>query len=130
MGEERVAEADEIRRFEDLWAWQRARGLTKEIYRVTRVGAFARDFRLAWQIQAAAVSIMSNIAEGHERARPTEFFQFLTIAKASCAEVRSQLYIALDVGYVDQTTFDRLRGQTEEVSRLVGGLRSSVEKRR
>jgi four helix bundle protein len=66
MDKERATEVEEIRRFEDLWAWQRARGLTKEIYRVTRVGTFARDFGLAGQIQRASVSIMSNIAEGHE----------------------------------------------------------------
>ena len=130
MDEDVVVETDEIRRFEDLWAWQRARGLTKDIYRVTRIGSFARDFGLAGQIQRASVSIMSNIAEGHERARPTEFYQFLTIAKASCAEVRSQLYVALDAGHIDQATFDRLRNATEEVSRLVGGLRVSVDKRR
>ncbi|MFN8516172.1 MAG: four helix bundle protein [Thermomicrobiales bacterium] len=130
MDEDGVVETDEIRRFEDLWAWQRARGLTKDIYRVTRIGSFARDFGLAGQIQRASVSIMSNIAEGHERARPTEFYQFLTIAKASCAEVRSQLYVALDAGHIDQATFDRLRNATEEVSRLVGGLRVSVDKRR
>jgi four helix bundle protein len=123
-------EPQEIRRFEDLWAWQKARPLTREVYRVTGVGRFARDYRLAGQIQAAAVSIMSNIAEGHERARPSEFFQFLTIAKASCAELRSQLYVALDVGYLDQATFERLSGDAEEVSRLVGGLRVSVERRR
>jgi len=130
MDEDGVVETDEIRRFEDLWAWQRARGLTKDIYRVTRIGSFARDFGLAGQIQRASVSIMSNIAEGHERARLTEFYQFLTIAKASCAEVRSQLYVALDAGHIDQATFDRLRNATEEVSRLAGGLRVSIDKRR
>src|SRR4051812_36419359 len=91
-----------IERFEDLTAWVKARGLTQEIYRATRQSGFSKDFGLAGQIQRAAVSIMSNIAEGFERRSLPEFSQFLTIAKASCAELRSQLYIAFDVGYLTQ----------------------------
>ncbi len=71
---------------------------------------------------------MSNIAEGFERYNKTEFHQFLTIAKASGAEVRCQLYVALDVGYIDEPTFKRLSEQTDEVCRVVGGLRTSVER--
>jgi four helix bundle protein len=119
-----------INRFEDLIAWQRARVLTCEIYSVTRTGRFARDFGLRDQIQRASVSVMSNIAEGFERGRPSEFQQFLSVAKGSCAEVRSQLYVALDVSYLDPTTFDRLRSLAEEVGRIVGGLRASAERRR
>ncbi|NDY41986.1 four helix bundle protein [Dissulfurirhabdus thermomarina] len=119
-----------IDRFEDLIAWQKARELTKEIYQVTRQGAFARDFGLSGQIQRAAVSVMSNIAEGFERNRRAEFHQFLSTAKASCAEVRSQLYVAYDVGYIDKATFERLLHQAEEVARIIGGLRVSVEKQR
>jgi four helix bundle protein len=119
-----------IERFEDLIAWQKARELTREIYRITRQGAFAKDFGLSGQIQRAAVSIMSNIAEGFERGNRAEFHQFLSTAKASCAEVRSQLYIACDVGYLDQTTFDQLLAQAEEVGRITGGLRASVERQR
>jgi four helix bundle protein len=130
MSEQSAPDEGEIRRFEDLWSWQHARVLTKEIYRVTNTGRFARDFRLSGQIQAAAVSIMSNVAEGFERRRPSEFHQFHSVAKASCAEVRSQLYVALDAGYLEQGTFDRLKSQAEEVGRLIGGLRVSVEKRR
>lgn len=119
-----------IERFEDLLAWQRARVLTKAIYGATREGGFARDYGLAGQIQRAAVSIMSNIAEGFERGRPGEFHQFLSVAKASCAELRSQLYVALDAGYLDQPTFDHFLAQAEEVGRITGGLRVSVEKRK
>ena len=72
-----------IDRFEDLIAWQKARELTKAIYQVTRQGAFAKDFGLSGQIQRAAVSVMSNIAEGFERNRRAEFHQFLSTAKAS-----------------------------------------------
>lgn len=119
-----------IERFEDLIAWQKARELTRAIYEVTRQGVFAKDFGLSGQIQKAVVSIMSNIAEGFERGGRGEFHQFLSTAKASCAEVRSQLYVALDAGYLDKTTFDRLMDQAEEVARIVGGLRASVQKQR
>jgi len=119
-----------IERFEDLIAWQKARELTQAIYEVTRQGAFAKDFGLSGQIQRAAVSIMSNIAEGFERGGRGEFHQFLSTAKASCAEVRSQLYVALDVGYLDKTSFDQLMQLAEEVARIVGGLRYSVQKQK
>jgi four helix bundle protein len=119
-----------IKRFEDLIAWQKARKLTREIYQATRQGSFASDYGLARQIQRAAVSIMSNIAEGFERWGHAEFHQFLSIAKGSCAEVRAQLYVALDVGYLDQALFDQLLAQAEEVGRVIGGLRASVAARR
>ena len=119
-----------IERFEDLIAWQKARELTRTVYEATRQGAFAKDYGLSGQIQRAAVSIMSNIAEGFERGRRGEFHQFLSTAKASCAEVRSQLYVALDVGHLDKTSFDQLMQLAEEVARIVGGLRSSVQKQK
>ena len=119
-----------VSRFEDLVAWQKARELRGVVYSVTRDGAFARDFELSGQMQRAAVSIMSNIAEGFERNRPAEFHQFLSTAKASCAEVRSQLYVAMDAGYIDQQSFEHIRACAEEVARIVGGLRSAVERRR
>ncbi len=119
-----------IERFEDLIAWQKARALTYSIYEATQQGVFAKDYRLCGQIQGAAVSIMSNIAEGFERGRRGEFHQFLSTAKASCAELRSQLYTALDAGYLDKTGFERLMTQAEEVARIVGGLRSSVQRQK
>lgn len=119
-----------IERFEDLIAWQKARELARDAYAATREGPFARDFGLASQIQRAAVSIMSNIAEGFERGSRPEFHRFLFIAKASCAEVRSQLYLALDVGYLNEDSFAQLKAQTEEVGRIIGGLRKSVSKPR
>jgi len=122
--------AKKIERFEDLIAWQKARKLTRAVYQVSRRGAFAKDFGLSGQIQRAAVSIMSNISEGFERGGRGEFHQFLSTAKASCAEVRSQLYVAFDVGYLDQAEFDQLIAQAEEVARIVGGLRVSVQKQR
>lgn len=73
---------------------------------------------------------MSNIAEGFERFRPGEFHQFLSIAKGSCGEVRSQLYVALDARYITQPNFDGLMSQAFEVGNLLGGLRRSVERQR
>jgi four helix bundle protein len=117
---------NEIRRFEDLIAWQKARGLTRAIYHVTGRGKFSSDFGLSRQIQRAAVSVMANIAEGFERGGRGEFHQFLSTAKASCAEVRSHLYVALDAGYLDQQAFNKLLDRAEEIARILGGLRSSV----
>lgn len=118
----------QIRRFEDLVAWQKARGLTKAVYEATQQERFARDFGLSGQIQRASVSIMSNIAEGYERANPGDFHRFLSIAKASCAEVRSQLYVALDIGYISADAFKQLITHADEVGRIIGGLRSSIDR--
>lgn len=120
----------EVEEFEDLIAWQKAQALTKAIYEVTREGSFAKDYGLAGQIQRASVSIMSNIAEGFERGNRNEFHHFLVIAKSSCAEVRSQLYVALDTGHINQAQFDQLMRLAREVAKIVGGLRASVDKQR
>jgi len=80
-------------RFEDLIAWQKARSLTSVVYQATRQARFAKDFGLSAQLQRAAVSVMANIAEGFERNRFAEFHQFLSVAKAPCAEIRSHLYV-------------------------------------
>ena len=119
-----------VQRFEELIAWQKARLLTAAIYRITSEGGFARDFGLRDQIRRAAVSVMSNIAEGFERGSRSEFHQFLVISKASAAEVRSQIYVALDAGYIDKSTCDMLMNQASEVSKIVGGLRTAVQKQR
>jgi four helix bundle protein len=119
-----------VERFEDLIAVQKARQLTAEIYRVGVQGDFSRDFGLRDQICRAAVSVMSNIAEGYDRGSRGEFHQFLVVAKASCAEVRSQLYVAQDVGYIVQEVFGNLNGSTDELSRILGGLRAAVQKQR
>ena len=115
-----------IEKFEDLIAWQKARELTKNIYRVTKHGDFFKDFGLRDQIRRSSVSIMSNLAEGFERGGRSEFHQFLVYAKGSCAELRSQLYVALDVEYIDGMTFQKLHDLAGETSRLVGGLRAAV----
>jgi four helix bundle protein len=119
-----------IERFEDLMAWQKARVLVREVYRVTSEGQFSRDYGLARQSQRSAVSIMANIAEGFDRGNRAEFHQFLVIAKASCAELRSHLYVASDVGYLQQEVFDDLFRMAEEVGRIVTGLRTAVGRQR
>jgi len=118
------------KRFEDLVAWQKARLLASEIYRISASGDFARDFGLRDQIRRAAVSVMSNVAEGFERASRPEFHHFIVIAKASCAEVRSQLYVALDAGYLTRQAFEPLNAQTEELSGILGGLRAAIQRQR
>ncbi len=116
--------------FEGLIAWQKARELAKNIYKVTSSGEFTRDFGLKDQIRRAAVSIMSNIAEGYERGGRPEFHQFLVIAKGSCAEVRSQLYVAFDVGYINEDQFHNMKSHTEEVSKILSGLRKSIQQQK
>jgi four helix bundle protein len=119
-----------IEKFEDLIAWQKARELTKNIYKVTKIGELSRDFGLRDQIRKSSVSIMSNIAEGFERGGRSEFHQFLVIAKGSCAELRSQLYVALDADYIDMKTFQSLYTLAEETKRVISGLRAAVYKQK
>lgn len=120
----------DVSRFEDLIAWQKARLLTRRIYEITKRTDMSRDFGLSGQMQRAAVSIMSNIAEGFERGTSSEFHQFLVIAKSSCGELRSQLYVAFDTGYIDESTFRDLYTLAEETSRIIAGLRTSINRRR
>ena len=112
----------EVKNFEDLEIWKDARLLTKAIYRMTKDGGFAKDFALRDQIRRAAVSILSNIAEGFERGGNQEFIQFLYVAKGSCGEVRSQLYVAMDQGYVDPKLVDDLRMSLKRLSIMVKHL--------
>ena len=119
-----------VERFEDLVAWQKARELRRSIRAATRSAAFANEYDTRNQIQRASTSVMSNIAEGFERGSRAEFARFLATSKASCGEVRSLLYAALDDELVDHVTFSRLYTQTDEVSRIVGGLRAVVTKQR
>ena len=117
-----------IRRFEEIQAWQTARILTREIYEVSNGGAFARDFGLRDQIRRAAVSVMSNIAEGFESDSQPQFVKFLGYARASAGEVRAQLYVALDAGHLAQAQFEQLFDLAEkcsrQLSRFIGYLKS------
>ena len=96
------------------------------VYAATRAPAFSKDFGLSSQIQRAAVSVMANLAKGFERRRKTEFHRYVEIAKGSCAEVASHLYIALDVGYISREQSEALLEQTTELQRILGGLRNSL----
>ena len=114
--------------FEELQVWQKARQLVNEVYTITKNSAFGRDLGLRNQIRRAAVSVMSNVAEGFERGGTGEFVQFLSLAKGSAGEVRSQLYVAHDQGYLSQEEFDQLASLAIETSRLVSGLMGYLRK--
>ncbi len=111
-----------IQRFEDLEAWKIAREVAKEVYRVSQNERFAKDFGLKDQIRRSSVSILSNIAEGFERDGDKEFLQFLSIAKGSAGEARSQLYVALDQNYISEPDFELIYGKLTEASRVISGL--------
>jgi len=111
-----------VKNFEELEIWKEGRRLTGEIYRLTRRPRFSKDFRLSGQIQGASVSIMSNIAEGFERGGNQEFIQFLYIAKGSCGEVRSQLYVALDQDYVEPTEAMKMTESLKRLSIMISNL--------
>ena len=108
--------------FEDLIAWQKARKLVRKVHEVSNKGLFKKDYGLRNQICRASVSAMSNVAEGFEREGDKEFIQFLSQAKASSGEVRSQLYVALDLEYVTEEEFDNLYNMAHEASRVISGL--------
>jgi len=108
--------------FVDLPIWQEARKLTKTIYELTETGKFSKDFGLKQQIQRASVSMMSNIAEGFERRSNAEFVNFLNYAKASVGEVRSQLFVALDINYIKSEAQERLDQDLEELAAQIGGF--------
>ena len=112
-----------ITRFEDIDAWKEARKLVKMVYSVIKKSKeFRKDFRLISQIQDAAVSSMSNIAEGFARKSNREFIQFLYISKSSAAEVQSEFYVALDQEYVTQEDFDSIYTQADIVSKMDSGF--------
>ncbi len=115
-----------IKRFEEIQGWQEARKLTRDIYRLTADGAFARDFGLRDQICRAAVSSMTNIAEGFDCESKREFARFLGIARRSAVEVQSLLYVALDVGYISDSVFQEQYAQAAKTKALIGGLKHSL----
>lgn len=117
-----------IERFEDIEAWKKARLLTKSIHHATNTGRFAKDFALKDQIRRATVSTMSNIAEGFERGGDQEFIQHLAMAKGSCGEVRSQLYVALDQNYINENEFKQLNQDAELISRMIAGFMAYPQK--
>lgn len=117
-----------IKRFEDLIAWQEARKLRQTIYRLSSAPAFARDLEIQTQIRSAAVSAMTNIAEGFANESKLEFARFLAMAGRSASEVQSLLYAALDEHYITEHEFTANYEQARKVRALIGGLRASVKK--
>jgi len=111
-----------VTRFEDLECWKRAKSLAVEIYKISNSGKFNQDFGLKDQVRRAAVSIASNIAEGKERETVAEFIRYLYIAKGSAGELKTQLLIAQDIGYVDQECSSDLRMKVESLSAMIGAL--------
>ena len=114
--------------FEDLEVWKSSRELTRKIYKVTGDGSFSKDFGLRDQIRRASVSVMSNIAEGYERGGNQEFIQFLSIAKGSCGEVRCQLYVALDQGYVNSKECEQLIDLFKKLSIMINNFMEYLKK--
>lgn len=107
-----------VKRFEDLYCWQKARELVNQIYNLTSKKTFT-DYSLKDQLQRAAVSVLSNIAEGFERGTKEEFLYFLYIAKGSCGEVRAQLYVALDQKFITMEEFRKASELAKEVSSVL-----------
>ena len=111
-----------IVRFEDVESWKEGRKLCNMIYEIARHEQFSRDFGLRDQIQRAAVSIVSNIAEGFDSKSNAEFHRFLVYARRSVSEVKSQLYVAVDAKYISQEEFDHIYGQADKVGKLTNGF--------
>ena len=111
-----------FKRFEDIQAWQKARRVSVEIYRLSGQGDFSRDFELRGQIRRSAASIMANIAEGQGRRTDRDFAHFLNIALGSLSESKSHMYLAMDLGYVDEKTFSDIYEKLDEVGRMVYSL--------
>ena len=111
-----------ITRFEDLEVWQLARLLANKMYQLSQTGDFNKDYKLRDQINGSSGSVMDNIAEGFERKGNREFIQFLSIARGSVGETRSQLYRMLDRKYISESEFDQLIDQTIEITKKLSGL--------
>ncbi len=118
-----------VEKFEDLVAWQKARVLRKAVADATRLKTFRSDPSLVNQMRRSARSVMANVAEGFDKFSRPEFHRFLGIAKGSCAEIRSDLYAALDDELIDKTTFDSLAEMCDEVSRILAALRTSLREK-
>ena len=108
--------------FEDIEAWQKARLLAKLVYQETQKEPLKFDFALRDQVRRSVGSIMDNIAEGFDRGGNKEFIQFLSISKASAAELKSQLYRALDVNYINEAKFNELTNYIDDIGKMIAGL--------
>lgn len=116
-----------IRRVEDIQAWQKASVLVRAIYEVSDQRALLKDYALRDQLRRSAISVISNIAEGFGRRTSKEFINFLSIAHGSVAELQSQLYVTLDLGYVSKPRFTELYNLAEEISKMTQSLMSYLQ---
>ncbi len=116
------------KKFEDLDVWVSAKELAVLIYKITDDGQLKKDFGLKDQLRRASVSIVSNIAEGFERNGNKEFVQFLSFAKGSAGEVRAQLYIAKELNYFDEETFNLMSEKATSISKMLSGLMNYLKK--
>lgn len=117
-----------FQRFEDMPVWRLARRLTSTIYKISLKGPFRSDFGLRDQMQRSAVSVMSNIAEGYERLSKREFMLYLGYAKGSVGELRSQLYVAYDQGYINEEEFNGIRDLALLISQQLANLLTFLRK--
>lgn len=117
-----------FKRFEDIQAWQKARIVAFDIYKICATGELAKDFDLRSQIRRSAASIMANIAEGQGRRTDKDFANFLNIALGSVAETKSHLYLALDLEYITLADFDNIYEKLDEIGRMVFSLSSHLRK--
>ena len=106
-------------KFEDLEVWKRSRALCKEVYLTLKE---LKDFGFKDQITRSSLSIPSNIAEGFERESPKECLSFLAYAKGSCGELRTQIYLGMDIGYIQASCGERWLAETREISSMLAGL--------
>jgi len=116
-----------ITSFEDLKVWQKARELVRLIYKITAKFPREEKFSLTDQIRRATVSVMANIAEGFSRYHLAETVMFYRTARGSLTEVKSHLYVALDLNYINRVTFDRLIELIDEIGKMTNGLINSTE---
>ncbi len=118
-----------ITQFEEIESWKRARELTKEIYRISSTSVFSKDWALRDQIRRAAISIMSNIAEGFDSGFKTEFSRFLNMSRRSASELQSQLYVVKDQGYIDASEFHKIYKEAEAIRKLITGFIKYLKKK-
>jgi four helix bundle protein len=128
FGYSKGAKMTAVTKFEDLIAWQEARKLVNMVYKISSDGAFSKDFGLKDQIQTAAVSSMTNIAEGFDNESTVEFARFLGMARRSAVEVQSLLYVALDAKYIKEDVFKAHYDQAKKTQAIIGGLKKSILK--
>ena len=117
-----------IKKFEDLEMWRKSRILCNEIFEIINSEKFSKDYKLKDQINGSSGSVMDNIAEGFERGSRLEFLNFLSIAKGSAGEVKSQLYRSVDRKYINNSKFNELYTLAEEISKMTGTFMNYLNK--